>query len=67
MSVKWAAVGAGAALYMLLGSWHEERRLAAAYGDRFGRYRRAVPHLLLPLGRPRPGAAEGRAVDQQQS
>jgi protein-S-isoprenylcysteine O-methyltransferase Ste14 len=50
MTVKWAAVGAGAALYMLLGSRHEERRLAAAYGDRFGRYRRTVPHLLLPLG-----------------
>ena len=57
MTAKWAAVGAGAAAYMLLGSWHEERRLAAACGERFARYRRAVPRLLLPLARwpPRPG------------
>ena len=50
MTAKWAAVGAGAGLYMLLGSWHEEHRLASAYGARFDRYRQAVPHLLVPLG-----------------
>ena len=56
MTVKWASVGAGAALYMLAGSWHEERRLERAYGDRYVRYRRDVPRLLAPLGRlGRPG------------
>ncbi len=46
------AFGAGTALYMLLGSWHEERRLMAAYGQRFVQYRQEVPHLLLPVVRP---------------
>jgi protein-S-isoprenylcysteine O-methyltransferase Ste14 len=39
------------ALYVVLGSLHEEHRLRAAYGAAFERYRRAVP-FLVP-GRPR--------------
>lgn len=53
MTVKWASVGATAALSMLLGSLHEERRLLAAYGDRFRRYQAEVPHALAPFRHPR--------------
>ena len=59
MTAKWATVGLGGALYMWLGSRHEERRLERAYGDRFARYRSGVPHLLLPLGRFAPPAIGG--------
>lgn len=53
MTVKWAAFGAVTALYMVLGSRHEESRLLRAYGDRYGRYRERVAHGLLLPGRPR--------------
>jgi protein-S-isoprenylcysteine O-methyltransferase Ste14 len=36
------------ALYVVLGSLHEERRLRAAYGEAFERYRRGVP-FMVPL------------------
>jgi methanethiol S-methyltransferase len=36
------------ALYVILGSLHEERRLRVAYGEPFERYRRGVP-FLIPL------------------
>jgi hypothetical protein len=39
------------ALYVLLGSLHEERRLKAAYGEPFERYRREVPFLVPWLRR----------------
>ncbi len=56
MTVKWATVGVGAAIYMVLGSLHEERRLALAYGQRFRHYQRQVSHLLDPFGIVRRGA-----------
>jgi methanethiol S-methyltransferase len=37
------------ALYVVLGSMHEEYRLLAAYGDAYERYRRVVP-FLIPRG-----------------
>jgi protein-S-isoprenylcysteine O-methyltransferase Ste14 len=40
------------ALYVVLGSMHEEYRLRAAYGDAYERYRRVVP-FLIPRGRRR--------------
>ncbi len=49
MTVKWASVGLGAAVYMMLGSLHEERRLSLAYGQRFRHYQRQVPHLIDPF------------------
>ena len=39
------------ALYVVLGSLHEERRLRAAYGEPFERYRRGVPFLVPSLQR----------------
>ena len=55
MTAKLATFSLGTAAYMVVGSWHEERRLQAAFGGQFERYRRDVPHLLLPLGQvPRP-------------
>lgn len=39
------------ALYVVLGPLHEERRLRAAYGKPFERYRREVPFLVLRLWR----------------
>lgn len=47
MTVKWATVGLVTAVYMVLGSLHEDRRLVAAYGDRYRCYRSNVPHLAL--------------------
>jgi len=39
------------ALYVVFGSLHEERRLRAAYGEPFERYRREVPFLVPSLHR----------------
>lgn len=39
------------ALYVVLGSLHEERRLRVAYGEPFERYRRGVPFLVPWLRR----------------
>jgi protein-S-isoprenylcysteine O-methyltransferase Ste14 len=39
------------ALYVILGSLHEERRLRVAYGEPFERYRRGVPFLIPWLQR----------------
>lgn len=47
MTVKWAAFGAVSAVYMVLGSMHEGRRLLRAYGDRYRRYRAEVPEFLV--------------------
>lgn len=46
MTANRAALAALAALYVILGSAHEEYRLGAAYGAPFERYRRKVPFLV---------------------
>ena len=51
VTVKWTAFSVGIAIYMVVGSLREERRLETAYGMAFERYRGEIPHLLLPLGR----------------
>ena len=51
MTANRAVLLALVALYVVLGSLHEEHRLRAAYGAAYERYRRAVP-FLVP-GRPR--------------
>jgi len=47
MTIKWAAIGVVTAVYMVIGSLHEDRRLLAAYGERYRRYRARVPHLAF--------------------
>ena len=46
MTANRAVLAALAALYVILGSAHEEYRLRAAYGAPFERYRRRVPFLV---------------------
>lgn len=45
MTLKWAAVGLVTMIYMVLGSYHEDQRLTAAYGRLYRSYRREVPHI----------------------
>lgn len=46
MTANRAVLAALVALYVVLGSLHEEYRLRAAYGAAFERYRRTTPFLL---------------------
>ena len=46
MTVNRATLAALVALYVVLGSLHEERRLRMAYGEAFERYRQKVPFLI---------------------
>jgi len=53
MTANRAVLSALVALYVVLGSMHEERRLREAYGAAYERYRRKVPFML-----PRPSRGE---------
>ena len=46
MTVNRAVLAVLVALYVVLGSMHEESRLRLAYGEAFERYRRRVPFLV---------------------
>lgn len=51
ITVNRVTLAALVALYVVLGSLHEERRLREAYGEPFERYRREVPFLIPRLRR----------------
>lgn len=51
MTVNRAVLAALVALYVVLGSLHEEHRLRAAYGNPFERYREKVPFLVPRIWR----------------
>ena len=51
VTVNRVTLAALVALYVVLGSLHEERRLRAAYGESFERYRREVPFLVPRFSR----------------
>jgi hypothetical protein len=48
MTVNLAAFNAVTTLYLVAGSWHEERRLVAAYGDAYDAYRSSGVPFFLP-------------------
>jgi methanethiol S-methyltransferase len=48
-------------LYFLVGTWLEERKLIAEFGDAYVQYRREVP-AFFPWRRPRPSAGAGSAA-----
>jgi protein-S-isoprenylcysteine O-methyltransferase Ste14 len=47
-------------LYLLVGTWLEERKLVAEFGDAYAQYRRDVP-AFFPWRRPRRACVEGAA------
>jgi hypothetical protein len=55
MTRNWFTFDVLASAYFILGSWHEERRLRAAYGDRYTEYRNQTAFFL---GRKKPASSE---------
>lgn len=53
MTAKLLAYNIIASLYLVLGSVHEETRLAEAYGERYREYQHSRIPFYLPLGRSR--------------
>ncbi len=53
MTVNRAALLVVVAIYVVVGSWHEERRLLSAYGEAYERYRKSAPFLVPLLQRRR--------------
>ena len=49
MTTRRLAFNIVGTLYLVVGSWHEERRLLLQYGDEYARYRRGGTPFYLPL------------------
>jgi methanethiol S-methyltransferase len=46
MSLNLLALNLGASLYLLVGSWFEERKLLREFGETYAEYRRRTPALI---------------------
>lgn len=57
MTRNWFTFNVLATAYLFLGSRHEERRLRAAYGNRYAEYQKEASFFL---GLPKPGTERGR-------
>jgi hypothetical protein len=55
MTVNLAVAAVASTAYLVLGSWHEEQRLAAQHGAAYEAYRRSGVPFLVPSRRPRTG------------
>lgn len=51
MTVRFLVFTTVATLYLYLGSFHEEMRLSAAYGERYHRYRQGISFFFPWVGR----------------
>lgn len=51
MTSNWAAFNIAAAIYLVLGSAHEEARLRSAYGNAYRAYQEDGPAFFLPVGK----------------
>jgi hypothetical protein len=58
MTVNRLTLAVLSLVYAVVGSWHEDYRLAATYGEAFRRYRRRTPMLMPRLRRTRQDEVE---------
>jgi protein-S-isoprenylcysteine O-methyltransferase Ste14 len=67
MSANSLALGAAMSAYFWIGSVHEEKLLVDEFGERYRRYRRAVPRIIPLPGRTYESEADGEGELNRQS